>query len=190
MYSQVDSSDVTDLNINLGSECTMNVPDSSMASVSVPKTLFGESEDISILLSLFNSPSLFRDMSSNNLTVNTMVIGISINNFTQLSENITLHFQLQRSVSLSLIFLKICSVFIDFFAVQWDSVCLLWLWVCEIPLKRWWLAFLIFNSYYESVVDRWLHYNSESDWSCHLFLWSPDKLCCADCKLRYNPYDA
>ena len=114
MYSQVDSSDVTDLNINSGSECTMNVPDSSTASVTVPKTLFGESEDISILLSLFNSPSLFRDMSSNNLTVNTTVIGISINNFTQLSENITLHFQLQRSVSLSLISPIICSVFIDF----------------------------------------------------------------------------
>ncbi|CAI8020051.1 Adhesion G-protein coupled receptor G4, partial [Geodia barretti] len=110
----VDSSDVTDLNINSGSTCTMNVPDSSMASVSVPMTLFGESEDISILLSLFNSPSLFRDMSSNNLTVNTTVIGISINNFTQLSDNITLHFQLQRSSN------EIQCVFFDFTMSRWS----------------------------------------------------------------------
>ena len=115
--SQVASHDVTDLNLNSDSDCSRNVPDSSMASVSVPMTLFEESEDISILLALFNSPSLFLDISSSNLTVNTTVIGISINNFTQLSQNITLHFQLQRSVS-SLNLRELVLFLLNFSAVQ------------------------------------------------------------------------
>ena len=101
LRSQVASSDAADLNLNSGSDCTKNVPESTMASVSVPKMLFEGSEGINILLALYNSPSLFHDNSSSNLTVNSTVIGISINNFTQLPQNITLHFQLLRSVSYS-----------------------------------------------------------------------------------------
>ena len=104
-YIQVapSSKGASDLSLNTDSNCARN-SDSNMASVLVPKSLFDQdNEGISILFVLFNSSSLFPDTSTNNLTVNSAVIGISINNYTQLSENITIHFQLQRSVS-SLIF--------------------------------------------------------------------------------------
>ena len=93
------SPDEAELSTSLDFRCGSGDLVGQAVNVSIPKGLFEDGEEVNITLILYNSSSLFSDTSLSNLTIASPVIGITINNFTQLKENISINFRLLSSVS-------------------------------------------------------------------------------------------
>ena len=100
MYTciQVSSSVETSLQVNSDFNCTTSVPESRVANVFIPKTVLQDGGG-RVLLTVYTSPSLYPYTSTNNLTVNSPVVGVCINDLVQFVENITINFQLPTGVS-------------------------------------------------------------------------------------------
>ena len=83
--------------------CSSNLPEIGVNSVSIPNTIFQDEGD-SVLLTIYTSPSLYPDPDApaNSLTVNSSVVGVCINNLMSFVDNITVKFQLTTDVSLAL----------------------------------------------------------------------------------------
>ena len=99
LSQQVSSTDEANLSPNLNFKCVTNDLVSNAVNVSIPTSLFEGGEEVNITLILYNSSSLFPDTSSSNLTIASPIIGITINSFTQLRGNISIHFRLLNNVS-------------------------------------------------------------------------------------------
>ena len=90
-------------NLVFNSDCD-RVPASKLVSMTIPQSIFDSvsvGAEISVLFTLYNSALLFPDDTDSSLRVNTSVIGATIDGVDtdNLTDNVTITFQLERNVS-------------------------------------------------------------------------------------------
>ena len=110
-----------DLNLIYDCTCCDQIPITSRVDVTIPNSILPP--NISVLFTLYQSSALFPYESMNDLQANYPVLGISSDTIdtSNLSENISLHFHLEKSVSFNLI----CSIVthkMKLFSFQSDSI--------------------------------------------------------------------